>query len=793
MKLSFQGLEQLNWGSMMVKTLPTLKSQLFNTNKMDCKPAQNAFKETWAQWLILNEHHIQNKNVQDLEKSLSSVLEQRQSELLQGVSTNFYDHTKQALGRMFLHEANHSEDCGTLVAWDRAISADKAYRAVALYNKAYIIIHMGKSGYMDNAIQLLKETIKCIDVHVAENANTMMACHISSINGKFTPHNDGETNFKRQLEIRNSFFKIWLDYTQKAVEKLQKLKDDGEDAITEEKGIFALIEKPDHLEGNELQELFNEGLQVVYEVQKKPRFCIDALICFLIGTLQVFAGILVCVCSFGSSSQVGLGLISEGVSDMIAGIEGMVKGTFDWAEWAISKAISIGLSLISAGFSKIKDATCAVSKGLKGVLAGTKSLSSVADDCLRAAKSAWTSTKTAISSAAGALSKESLKISVVSLTSSEVAKATIKQAGKYTLQELATQGAMKALNFGISKGTEALFEKILSEIFTKEVKEGLFESHVINDCLVHMIVCYGIPESTLKAENPNAFRISSATETIIYRHIKDICEHVVPELTTDNAVINEVFSRLKEVKNEMEGILRTMDTSGKVFTAATVAAEVGTHAAKFATMVQNIPTQKVLNENVIPKFKGAIEMLLKDDNAPNYRVDGRSTFPTVRDFKNKICNMLVEKISSAFTDACASNLNSFLTDFARSKLNKRVAGAIKNVVGRYETNYFFQTQQKQYHIRKMEQDSEHDATKVSEPDLKDLIATVEKIEDTRKVPTIMELKALVASGELGNKGLEIQVIDKNGAELSYVAFKGLENSTGAIKLRIVREDIQMEG
>ena len=77
----------------MVKTLPTLKSQLFNTNKMDCKPAQNAFKETWAQWLILNEHHIQNKNVQDLEKSLSSVLDQRQSELLQGVSTNFYDHT----------------------------------------------------------------------------------------------------------------------------------------------------------------------------------------------------------------------------------------------------------------------------------------------------------------------------------------------------------------------------------------------------------------------------------------------------------------------------------------------------------------------------------------------------------------------------------------------------------------------------------------------------------------------------------------------------------------------------
>ena len=379
----------------------------------------------------------------------------------------------------------------------------------------------------------------------------MMACYISSANGKFTPHNEGETKFKRQLEIRNSL--IWLDYTNKAVEKLQKLKDDGEDAVTEEKGTFALIEKPSHLEENELQELFNEGLQVVYEVKKKPRFCISALICALIGALQVFAGVLVCALSFGSATQICLGLISEGVSDIIAGVEGMIKGTFDRAEWAISKAISIGMSLISAGFSKIKDAACAVAKGIKGVLTGAKSLSSVADDCLRAAKSAWTSTKTAFSSAAGALSKESLKQSVVTLTSNEVAKATIKEAGKFALQE------MKGLNVGISKGTEALFEKLLSERFTSEVRRGLRESNEMNECLVHLIVCFGVPETTLSAENPSAFRIPSSTETIIQRHINDICERVVPELTTDNAVINEVFSRVKEVKDEMEGILGAMD------------------------------------------------------------------------------------------------------------------------------------------------------------------------------------------------------------------------------------------
>ncbi|MCG8034911.1 MAG: hypothetical protein JAZ03_22435, partial [Candidatus Thiodiazotropha taylori] len=226
---------------MTVSDISKLLEKLDNTQMMDCKPALNAFKETWAQWLILNEHRIENnEDVNQLIKDLESVLDQRQSQLEHGVSENFYDHTKQALGRMYLHEASHDRDCGTLAAWDRAIEADGAYKAIALYNKAYITINMAKDGYMDKAIELLKDTMKCVDVNVAENANTMMACHISSSNGKFEPHNDGETNFKRQLEIRISFFKMWLIYTDKAIKKLQKLKDDGEDAITEEKGIFAL-------------------------------------------------------------------------------------------------------------------------------------------------------------------------------------------------------------------------------------------------------------------------------------------------------------------------------------------------------------------------------------------------------------------------------------------------------------------------------------------------------------------------------------------------------------------------
>ena len=453
-----------------------------------------------------------------------------------------------------------------------------------------------------------------------------------------------------------------------------------------------------------------------------------------------------------------------------------------------------GMSLISAGFSKIKDAACAVAKGVKGLLTGAKSLSSVADDCMRAVKTTWTSAKTALTSAAGALSKESIKQSVVTLTSSEVAKAAMKEAGKFALQEVVTQGVMKGLNVGISKGTEALFEKLLSERFKSEVGKGLRESVEMNNCLVQLIVCFGVPETTLNAENPYSYQIPSSNKAIIHTQIKDICERVVPELTTDNAVINEVFSRLKDVKDEMEGILGSMDASGKLFTAATVATEVGAHTAKFVTMIQNIPTQKVMKENVVPEFTEDIEALLRDGEAPKYKSDARSNFSTVVDMKEKLFKVLTEKVSSAFTDACASNLNSFLTEFARSKLNETVSGAIKKTVGRYETNYFFQKQQESYHNQKMESEIQRTATKpVSEQDLSALTLRVQKIEDSGEAPSIVELKAMAACGQLGGKGLEIQTVDRDGTELSSVAFRGSDTSQGTIKLRVVREDVQTEG
>ncbi len=73
------------------------------SDKMDFEPAMNDLKETWAEWLMINDEKIQaSKNPEDIktmEKDLDETIEKRAAELLTNKSTDFYDYFRQALAR----------------------------------------------------------------------------------------------------------------------------------------------------------------------------------------------------------------------------------------------------------------------------------------------------------------------------------------------------------------------------------------------------------------------------------------------------------------------------------------------------------------------------------------------------------------------------------------------------------------------------------------------------------------------------------------------------------------------
>ncbi|KAL7875433.1 hypothetical protein AOLI_G00103960 [Acnodon oligacanthus] len=286
--------------------------------KMDYHPALNALKESWGLWLILHTDQINTQNdIMKLKVDLIHHLQNTSHKLLQGNSENFYDHIQQALGRTLLHFQNKTKcDYGAKFYWEKASGFEKYYRAVALYNQAYVTINMAEKNYKKEARALLKEAEKAIDVYVSETANTLSLVSMS-ITGDFEPHNSGSCNFQTQMQARMNIFQSWKRNITKILEVLAP--DEG-DVTTVDSTLYSLTSCENFVSSSEFSLFHNYGLIVVFEVKQKPRFSFDALICCFIGVAQVVAGVLICALSAGSLSSFGLGLISEGVSDIISGV-----------------------------------------------------------------------------------------------------------------------------------------------------------------------------------------------------------------------------------------------------------------------------------------------------------------------------------------------------------------------------------------------------------------------------------------------------------------------------------------
>jgi hypothetical protein len=74
----------------------------------------------------------------------------------------------------------------------------------------------------------------------------------------------------------------------------------------------------------------------------------------LLGIIQIAAGVALCIVGM---PNFGNALISEGVSDLVQGVMGMITGQFSLADWALQKVVSLAISLLTAGISAAKAAS----------------------------------------------------------------------------------------------------------------------------------------------------------------------------------------------------------------------------------------------------------------------------------------------------------------------------------------------------------------------------------------------------------------------------------------------------
>ncbi|XP_030048636.1 uncharacterized protein LOC115462781 [Microcaecilia unicolor] len=749
-------------------------------SKMDFKPALNALKETWALWLTLHEKDINDHaNVDQLRNDLSQVVKMKIKEVLEGNSQNFYDFTKLALDRMYLHSADKDNDYGALEYWKKAESTDQVYCAMSLYNRAYITVNLGRNGYIQKAIDLLNDTKKAIDIYVSEQTNTTVAGQLSCI-AQFEPHYKEEPNFTKQMQCRMSLVKSWIDYIDKSTEKLSALQKENEDAITKDVAVFTLSDGQDYITTEELNSLYDMGLSFVFEVEKKPRFCIDALICAILGALQILAGILVCALSFGTATQFGMGLISEGVSDMISGIVGMVTGSFSWAEWAISKAISISMSVMTAGFSIIKKAVTTVYKVTKSLVTGAKSFASVADDIIKSGKAIFTSVKGTVTSAVSSISKESLQQSIKTLATSSAARNNFIQAAKFAGQEIVKEGVMTALETGVEEALQATFQAMFENSLKETISSAMRENTTMNKYLTKFIVIHSVPESVLKSGK--TFTIISSQKRNMKFMVQSVCRSAVNDVTNDFATFNTVMSHLQTVKSVALTVMKEAKVKGSILKGVKFISEFGKYTTDFLKMLNAIPTKAIIDNRVVPFI---VKQIDASPSAAEFKEDARCDTPDVQTLRDDLLSTACQELAKNFVELLSSRLTRIVSKVAKKNFGEHVTNTVENIVGSKKTKQFFDDQSHGQEMKKIQLGRGNQT--LTEPQQKKFDEYVKKLQDEKHPATELHLNILTKSDLLQGKGIQIQMVDENGKKLSTETYPGKDSSAGTITLQLTKE------
>lgn len=116
----------------------------------------------------------------------------------------------------------------------------------------------------------------------------------------------------------------------------------------------------------ELAEYASKGIEYTIEINEKKFvpwrsiFMVASL-----GILQIVFGGVLMATGFGAS--IGMGMITEGISDMMTASIGYLRRQLDWKDYCNQKAISLVISAVNSGFGKAKDAA----KGLSTLVTET--------------------------------------------------------------------------------------------------------------------------------------------------------------------------------------------------------------------------------------------------------------------------------------------------------------------------------------------------------------------------------------------------------------------------------------
>ena len=725
--------------------------------KFDYTTALNAVKECWAFWLVLHQTEIdkiQSSSEETLKKDMLKDLDLKIAELLNGDSGNFYDHARNAMNRMTLQiQGNKTEENSERFdKWQKLNDVETKYNAVALYNQAYIVIKRKKHGYIEEAIDLLNKTEQSIKTYTTE---MVTICSCTQMAAKFCSYpshvgkDEVQTNFDRQQLARGSVIKGWVDLISKAKEELISVENQEDDYDVKAKEI-SLIEGADvsdHVMGDEMSLLHNMGMTFFFQVEKekkekKHKFCWDALWCCFLGVLQVAAGVAVIVFSGGTLTSLGLEFITEGVSDIISGVKGMISGTFSWAQWAVSKALSLAVSLVGFGVGPLKKAAKSIWKGLKGAKVAAKKV-------------------------------------VIQIKKQAAKKITKQGTHKLAFQLTKQEVGKQIFQTSVSWAWDKTFTYVLKRVFIEKLasaSEKLKTHEEIRVCFKELVQLF--------------FMCSSQITNFDDKNLQSRLEQLTEDSCTkcmDTVMEKSLIERILPQMNQLSPFIKAMHKTWK----PKMSEELLSLALKAPDIILVITTiVEALRANLIVAERIAPELVIKVSDISKMLSEKPSPSSEIPQEKvERATNGLIDYAATKITEKLAESMVETLVGVSQrqicSKINASLGEKAGNLLGRADT---LQQLSDHAHSRQMEKDAkrtEHDLDKETEQFVIEYANEIAR--DSDEAANDLHVNVIV-SGEIlpGGQGIVVEVYD--GDTGKHVTSRHYEGKPGTepIQLRLTK-------
>lgn len=259
--------------------------------------------------------------------------------------------------------------------------------------------------------------------------------------------------------------------------------------------------------------------EVIQMNESKSLFDPRALLVAIFGLMQVGAGILLAIYSGGALANVAIGLIGEGISDVMFAITAGLTKSFTWKSYAINKALSMTITVATYGIGLLASSLASRAAAKASTQVGAEV---AADASVTVAQTA--TTRTAQST----------------LIASKSSMAIAKSIGKTTLTQLSKQLAITTTALVFDQALDQLAVEY-SSLLKSKIKQTHAESQEIGRTL-----------NTLKGLMTEAYQ--SCGEQSGNQLLEKIEKSVLSQMRTEETIA-KVCLWMEKICNTTAGIL----------------------------------------------------------------------------------------------------------------------------------------------------------------------------------------------------------------------------------------------